>query len=89
LLKKVKGIKKVYIYGSYAEDKLSAHSDIDLLVIGSHKIIALQKELNSLQKEIDRKINTVNMDKSDFNKRKKRNSFVKGIPENKHIEIKL
>lgn len=90
LLKEVKGIKKVYIYGSYAEDKLSVHSDIDLLVIGSHKIIALQKKLNSLQREIDREINAVNMDKSDFNERKKTGDpFVKGILENKHIEVRL
>lgn len=90
LLKDVKGIKMVYIYGSYAEDKLKVHSDIDLLVVGNHKIIALQKKVNSLQKEIDREINTVNMDESDFNKRKKTNDpFVKGILKNKHIEIAL
>ena len=90
LLKDVKGIKKVYIYGSYAEDRLSVHSDIDLLVIGDHKIISLQKSLNNLQKEIDREINTVNMGENDFNKRKKDgNPFVKGILENKHIEIAL
>ena len=90
LLKDVKGIKTAYIYGSYAEDGLSVHSDIDLLVIGNHKIIALQKRLSSLQKEIDREINVINMDESDFNKRRKADDpFVKGILENKHIEITL
>jgi len=90
LFKDVKGIKMVYIYGSYAEDRLSVHSDIDLLVIGSHKIIAFQKKLNSLQKEIDREINVVNMAESDFNKRKKAGDpFVKGILKNRYIEITL
>ncbi|MBN2097927.1 MAG: nucleotidyltransferase domain-containing protein [Candidatus Omnitrophica bacterium] len=90
LLKGIKGIKMAYIYGSYAEDKLSVHSDIDLLIVGSHKIISLQKKLNSLQKEIDREINAVNMDEGDFNQRKKTGDpFVKGILENRHIEITL
>ena len=90
LLKDVKGIKTVYIYGSYAEDRLSVHSDIDLLAIGSHKIISLQKKLNSLQKEIDREVNVVNMNEGDFNKRKRAGDpFVKGLLENRHIEITL
>lgn len=90
LLKDVKGIKTAYIYGSYAEDRLSVHSDIDLLVVGNHKIIALQKKINNLQKEIDREINVVNMDESDFNKRKKASDpFVRGVLKNRHIEIML
>ena len=90
LLKDVKGIKKAYIYGSYARNKLSVNSDIDLLVVGSHKIIPLQKILSSLQKEIDREINVVNMDESDFNKRKKSGDpFIKGVLKNKFIEIPL
>jgi len=90
LLKDLKDIKTVYIYGSYAEDRLSVHSDIDLLVVGNHKIVSLQKKINSLQKEIDREINIVNMDESDFNKRKKTGDpFLMGILKNKHIEIAL
>jgi len=89
-LKGVKGIETVYIYGSYAEDKLSVHSDIDLLVIGNHKIISLQKKVSRLQKEIDREINVVNMAKNDFNKRKKSGDpFIKGVLKNKYIEIAL
>jgi len=90
LLNDVKGIEKVYIFGSYAEDTLNAHSDIDLLVIGNHKIVSLQKKISSLQKEIDREINVVNMDERDFNKRKKTgDQFIKGIFKNRHIEITL
>jgi len=88
LLKDVKGAKMAYIYGSYPKDRLSAHSDIDLLVIGSHSIVSIQKKLNSLQKEIDREINVVNMDLSDFNNRKKtEDPFIGGMLKNKHIEI--
>jgi predicted nucleotidyltransferase len=88
LLKGVKGVKIAYIYGSYPKDRLSAHSDIDLLVIGSHSIVSLQKKLNSLQKEIDREINVVNMDLGDFKNRKKsEDPFISGVLKVKHIEI--
>ena len=88
ILKGVDGIEKVYLYGSYASDKMAAHSDIDLLVIGSHKILSLQKQISRLQKEIDREINVVNMDKKEFKKRKKENDpFLKTIFKGKHIEV--
>jgi len=90
LLKDTKGVHKAYIYGSYARNRLAVYSDIDLLVIGSHKIITLQKGLTSLQKEIDREINVVNMNEKDFNERKKKGDpFIKGMLKNKHIEIGL
>lgn len=87
-LKSLKGIKDTYIYGSYAENKMAPHSDIDLLVIGSHSIGSLQKNLNKLQKQINREINVVNMDESEFNKRiKNKDPFITGILKNKHIKI--
>jgi len=88
IVKDVKGVETAYIYGSYPKDRLNVHSDIDLLVIGSHKIVALQKKLNTLQKEIDREINVVNMDAVDFSKRKKtKDPFISGVLKNRHIEI--
>ena len=88
LLGKIKGIKEAYIYGSYAADKMDIHSDIDLLVVGSHSIIEFQKLINKLQQEIDREINTVNMDIREFRKRiKNKDSFVLGILKDKHIRV--
>jgi len=88
VLRTTKGAKEAYIYGSYARDKMDTHSDIDLLVVGGHDILALQKKLAKLQKEISREINAVNMGESDFRKRvKQKNSFVKGILEQKYIRI--
>ena len=88
LLKKIRGIKEVYIYGSYAADKMDMHSDIDLLVIGSHSIVELQRLINKLQREIDREINTLNMNTREFRKRiKNQDGFVLGILKNKNIKI--
>jgi len=89
-LKDVKAIKDAYIYGSYAKDKMDTHSDIDLLIVGSHNIISLQKKLNSLQKEINREINVVNMNEKEFKRRiKNRDPFIIGILRNRHIRISL
>lgn len=88
ILKKVEGVEKAYLFGSYAKNELDTHSDIDLLVIGEHKVVLLQKQINKLQKQIDREINIVNMDKKEFNNRKKRkDTFIKTILKEKYIEV--
>lgn len=89
ILNNLSGVKEAYIYGSYAQNKMAAHSDIDLLIIGHHKIIPLQKQLNKLQKELDREINTVNMDEIEFVKRwHNKDPFILEILKKKHIELK-
>lgn len=86
--KEVPGIKEAYIYGSYAKDKMDTHSDLDLLIIGDHEILSLQKKLSKLQKEIDREINSVSMDESEFKKRiKNRDPFIMDILNRKNIRI--
>jgi len=88
ILKKVDGVEKAYIFGSYASGKMGAHSDIDLLVIGSHDILDLQKHLGRLQKETGRVINTVNMDGKEFAGRKRaKDPFVGTVLREKHIEV--
>ncbi len=87
-MKEIDGVEEAYIYGSYAKDKMDVHSDIDLLVIGSHDVVLLQRKLNKLQKEMDREISTVNMDEREFKKRiKSRDPFILGILKRKHIKI--
>lgn len=82
------GIREGYIYGSYALDKMDTHSDIDLLIIGNHNILELQRKLNQLQKETDREINIVNMDNKEFKNRiKKKDSFIQEIFNKKYIKL--
>ena len=88
VIKEIPGIKEAYIYGSYARNKLAPHSDIDILVIGKHDVIAMQKHINMLQKEIDREINIVNMSETEFIKRQRnKDPFIKSILNEKHIRI--
>jgi predicted nucleotidyltransferase len=88
ILTEIKGVKAAYIYGSYAANKMEEHSDIDVLVVGCHKILPLQKKIISLQKELDREINAVNIDEGEFNERlKKKDPFICGIVNGKNIKV--
>lgn len=89
IIKKVEGLSKIIIYGSYARDKIDIHSDIDLVAIGSHDIVPLQRKLNQLQKAIDREINVINMSSKEWQKRiNSKDLFVSEILQKKHIQIK-
>ncbi|MFC1809135.1 nucleotidyltransferase domain-containing protein [Candidatus Omnitrophota bacterium] len=88
LLKKDAKISAAYIYGSYAKDSMDATSDIDLLVIGGHSIVSLQKRVNALQREIDREINVVSMDEKEWTERKtEKDPFIIGILKGKHVKV--
>ena len=88
ILMEVKGIKEAYIYGSYAKEKMDVHSDIDLLVIGNHGIVPLQKRVNKIQKEINREINITNMDEQEFKNRiKGRDFFITDVLKQKNIRV--
>lgn len=79
-LSKVNGVKEVYIFGSYASDKLKAGSDLDLLVIGDHDITEIQKSILSVQRKFGRDVNVVNMSKREFAQRKvKKDAFLDEI----------
>jgi len=89
MLKDIPGIENAYIYGSYARNKMDAHSDIDLLVIGNHSVISVQKKINRVQKELGREINVVNMSTDDFKeRRRRRDPFILDIFKKPHIEVK-
>jgi len=87
-MKEIAGVKEAYIYGSYAKDKMDTHSDVDLLVVGNHEILLLQRKLNKFQKEIEREINSVSMDEHEFKKRiKNKDPFILEVLKKKHIKI--
>lgn len=88
ILAETKKLNAAYIYGSYARDKMDVHSDIDLLIIGEHDIISLQRNLSRLQKVIGREINAVNMSVREFKKRNRnKDAFVASILKQKNIRI--
>ncbi|MBI5701397.1 nucleotidyltransferase domain-containing protein [Candidatus Saganbacteria bacterium] len=80
------GINEMYIFGSYAKNKMEASSDVDILAIGKHSTLELQKKINILQKEFGREFNVVNMSEDEL-KKKKMSQFVKNIFSGAHIKI--
>lgn len=88
LLSSVAGIKEVYIFGSYAGNKMNAASDIDILAVGNHSSVSLQRALHTLQKEIGREINAVSMGQKEFAKKKKKGDpFIKNIFSGKYLQL--
>lgn len=88
ILNNIDGITESYIYGSYAQNKMNTHSDIDLLVVGKHSIRALQKKLSKLQKDISREINVINIDPQEYKNRvKNKDLFISEILKKQHIKV--
>jgi hypothetical protein len=87
-MQKIKKIKQVFIFGSYAKGKFNDKSDIDVLIIGNHSLSEVSKAIMKIEKKIKREINTVDMTEAEFKKRKKdKDEFVEDIFSEKIIKI--
>lgn len=86
ILQKIKGIKMAIIFGSYAKNQLSAESDIDLLLVGSHSALAVQEKISKLELSLGREINTIDMTEREY-QQKQEDDFLKNILNNKYIEL--
>ncbi|MFA5029923.1 MAG: nucleotidyltransferase domain-containing protein [Patescibacteria group bacterium] len=88
IMKVDKKIKQAYLFGSYAQDKMSLSSDIDLLVVGHHSPLKLQKEIGRIQKEVGREINVINLSETEFKEKREKDAFLKNIFSKKIIRLK-
>ncbi len=87
VLEKVCGVKQAYLYGSYASNRMDSSSDIDVLVIGNHESIPLQREIVKVQKVIGRDINCTGMTEKEFSRRRDRDPLLKSIFSKPIIQI--
>jgi len=88
LIENIPGVKEAYIYGSYARGKMDSSSDVDLLVVGSHSVLGLQRSIAKLQKDLGREINIVNFNQKEFERRKKNEDpFISNIFNDKTIRL--
>ncbi len=85
-LSKVPGIKTAVIYGSYAQNKMDSYSDIDLLVVGKHNTVLLQRAVSGIQKNVRREINVVSMSLEEYHQKSK-DPFLQSIKKKKTIKI--
>lgn len=86
-LKKVDNLREAYLFGSYAQNKLDASSDVDLLAIGNHKPLELQKVIAALQKKVDREINVITLTPEDYQKRRTKDPLMKSILQKTRIAL--
>ena len=77
--KKLRGVQEAYLYGSYAANRMDSSSDIDLLAVGDHESLALQREIVKIQKRIGRDINCTGMTEKEFVRRRASDPLLKSI----------
>jgi len=88
MLRDIKGLKEVYIFGSYPTNKMDSSSDIDILAVGSHSVLELQRVIVKLQKDIGREFNVTNLSQKEFaTKKKDKDPFISSFLKTKTIKI--
>ena len=84
----IKGLKEAYLFGSYASNKMDSSSDIDLLAIGTHSVLELQRVIAKLQKDTGREFNVMNLSPKEFEKKKNdKVPFIRGVFKTKIIRL--
>ena len=86
-LQRVKGLKQVYLFGSYAKNQMDAASDIDVLAVGNHNTLELQKKISAIQKSVGREINVISLGPAEYEKKRKSDPFIKSVHHGKKIQI--
>lgn len=91
LLSKMPGIKRAFIYGSFAKDTERAGSDIDLCLIirtGDFKENPLLEELHKLERKLGREINYTFFTEEEWKSRQRsKDSFALTLLKGKRIEL--
>ena len=84
----IKGLKEAYLFGSYASNKMDSSSDIDLLAIGTHSVLELQRVIAKFQKDTSREFNVTNLSEKEFEKKKKdKDPFINSVFKTKIIRL--
>ncbi len=86
-LKSLAGIQQAVVFGSYAADRMDPKSDIDLLVVGDHNTVELQRLIARIQKTIDREINCISMTGKEYREKEKKDPFLKSLRNKPHLDL--
>lgn len=88
MIRGIKGLEQAYIFGSYATNKMDSSSDIDILAIGSHSVLELQRVIAKMQKDTGREFNVTNLSQKEFEaKRKNKNPFISRVFKTKSVKL--
>lgn len=89
IIRQIEGMDAAFIYGSFAQDKENATSDIDLFIIGEPDEDRLMEEIERIEKKLQREINYNIYSKKEFiERRKKKDSFILNILKGPKVMLK-
>ncbi len=87
-LRKVEGIDKAYLYGSFARNQQDAASDVDVLVIGVPREEVLAQAAQKLERQLGREINYTVLTPKEFESRRARkDAFLENVWHNKRVSL--
>lgn len=86
-LQNIAGIKKAFIFGSYAQGTMDNFSDIDIIINGNTNEKILEKIFLPLEKEFNREINYSLYSPAEFEEKQKTNSFLKNVLSQKIVSL--
>ncbi len=87
-LKRIAGIDKAYLYGSFASNQQDAASDIDLLMIGAPREEVLAQAMRKLERQLGREINYTVLTPKEFQSRRARkDAFLENVWHNKRVPL--
>ena len=88
MISNIKGLKEAYIFGLYATNKMDSSSDIDILAIGSHSVLELQRVIAKVHKDTGREFNVTNLSSKEFEaKKKNKDPFINSVFRTKTIRL--
>ena len=87
-LKNIPGIQRAYLYGSFAENRQDALSDIDLLVIGNPEAEELEEAVRKIERQLCREVNYTLFSPEEFRARRaERDAFLRDVWRRKTISL--
>ncbi len=87
-VKRVKGLKIAFIYGSLARSEEAAESDVDVMVLGNVSTMELSPKLRAVEVAVGRQINPTVFSLDEFAKKvSAKNHFLRTVLRNKKIML--
>ena len=75
----VAGVRKSFIFGSYASGRMDASSDLDVMVVGNHSLMALHRQIAKVQKSVGRIINVISASPEEYQRKCATDTFFKSL----------
>ncbi len=89
VIETTQGIKAAFIYGSFAQEKEGASSDIDLLVVGSPDRDVFMERIDALEKKLHREINYNTYPAKEFKEKvRRKDSFIRNVLKGPKVILK-